>query len=431
MRLGKMMIWSGLMLCLLATAAWGAYHHQGEQDAAQFLTAHPDKAGSKLDHCALCHSGGSYEKNGKSVSLGSCQWCHYSYGYDQEGNIVDTLNPYGLAYFAAGRDADAITAIGDADSDGDGHTNAAEIAANRFPGNAEDDPTQSPAPARVYTRAQLEALGAHTQFMLMNTSRSGDFYAQYTGVPVKDLLDDAGVQATATGITVYAPDGWSQYHPLEETEDEIDAEGDKTIFYHVYGNTLGEDYQYPPASYYYDNEADVAKNPDTGWCDYSAISAEGRNPGSAIMVDDGLKAMLAYKREGVNLETGVLNDDNKLDGEGPYRLVVPQKTPGAPDQSSKSDDQDVLWPHNDDWDHNAGSCSRSATIIRVEPLPEGTTDINILEAGWNYVDQDMIVVYGAIDNPNVDDSGNVIPADGDNDSSSGAGGCFLKALLVN
>lgn len=429
MRLLKMMIWSGLMLCLLATAAWGAYHHQGEQDAAQFLTAYPDKAGSKLDHCALCHGGGSYEKNGRSVSMGSCQWCHYSYGYDQSGNIVDTLNPYGLAYFTAGRDADAITAIDDADSDGDGHTNAAEIAANRFPGNADDDPTKTPAPARVYTRAQLEALGAHTQFMMMNTSRSGDFYAQYTGVPVKDLLDDAGVQDTATGISVYAPDGWSQYHPLASAEDEIDEDGDKTIFYHVYDNMPGENYQYPPASYYYDNQADEAKNPDTGWCDYSAVSAEGRNPGSAIAVDDGLKAILAYKREGVNLETGVLNDDNKLDGEGPYRLVVPQKTPGAPDQSSKSDDQDVLWPHNDDWDHNAGSCSRSATIIRVEPLPEGTTDIDILEAGWNYVDQDMIVVYGAIDNPNTDDGGNVI--DTDDDSSSGAGGCFLKALLVN
>jgi hypothetical protein len=424
MRLRKMMVLSGVILCLLATVAWGAYHHEGEQDAAKFLEVYPAKAGSKLDHCALCHTGGSYEKNGKDVSLGSCQWCHYSYGYDKSGNIVDTLNTYGLAYFTAGRDAEAITTIDTLDSDADGYTNAEEITANRFPGNAADDPSKTPAPARVYTKAQLQALGAHTQFMMMNTSRSGDFYAQYTGVPMKALLDDAGAQEAATGITVYAPDGWSQYHPLEETANS--DEGD--VFYHVYGNTTGEDYQYPPATYYYDTQADEAENPDTGWCDYSATSTTGRSHGSAITVEDGgLKAILAYAREGAPLESGVLTDENKLDGEGPFRLVVPQKTVGAPDQSSKSDDQDVLWPYNHDWDHNAGSCSRSATIIRVEPLPEGTTDIDILEAGWNYVDQEMIVVYGAIDKPNVDDGGNVVPED--NDSSSGAGGCFLKALL--
>jgi hypothetical protein len=39
----------------------------------------------------------------------------------------------------------------------------------------------------------------------------------------------------------------------------------------------------------------------------------------------------------------------------------------------------------------------------------------------------MVVVYGAIDNPNVDGGGN--PIDDDGDSSSGSGGCFLKVLL--
>jgi hypothetical protein len=419
-----MIIWCGLLLCLAATAAWGAYHHEGEQDAAKFLEVYPAKAGTKLDHCALCHSGGSYhdDKKDRDVVLGSCQWCHYTYGYDASGNVVDTLNQYGKDYYTAGRDAAAITAIGTDDSDGDGYSNADEVAADRFPGNAADDPSKTPAPAHVYTKAQLQALGAHTQFLLMNTSRSGDFYAQYTGVPLKDLLDDAGIQDTATGITVYAPDGWSQYHPLEETANS--DEGD--VFYHVYGNMAAQDYQYPPATYYYDAEADVALNADTGWCDYGAASVAGRSHGSAIAVDGGLKAILAYTREGAPLKPGVLTDENKLDGEGPFRLVVPQKTVGPPDQSSKSDDQDVTWPYDHDLDHNAGSCSRSATIIRVEPLPAGTTDIDILEAGWNYVDQEMIVVYGAINNPNIDTGGNVIP---DSDSSSGAAGCFLKTLL--
>jgi hypothetical protein len=36
-------------------------------------------------------------------------------------------------------------------------------------------------------------------------------------------------------------------------------------------------------------------------------------------------------------------------------------------------------------------------MIKVEPLPAGTTDVDTLEAGWNYVDQGKILLYGAID----------------------------------
>ena len=36
-------------------------------------------------------------------------------------------------------------------------------------------------------------------------------------------------------------------------------------------------------------------------------------------------------------------------------------------------------------------------MIKVEPLPVGTTDINTLEAGWPYVDEKKVVVYGSID----------------------------------
>ena len=40
--------------------------------------------------------------------------------------------------------------------------------------------------------------------------------------------------------------------------------------------------------------------------------------------------------------------------------------------------------------------TRTATIIRVEPLPAGTTDIDLMEGGWSYVDKESIVIYGAI-----------------------------------
>lgn len=379
------------LLIMGVNSAHAAYHHEGEHDAGNFLGVYPDKAGSKLDHCALCHSGGSYTKSsGKEVSLGSCQWCHYTTDYGRNnGNIEQTINSYGKAYHDNGRNQSAVSRIDAMDSDNDGSTNQEEILANSFPGNAQDTPFLNMAPSKIYTRSDLEALPQHTQFMLMNTSRSGDFYAEYRGVPLQTLLDDAGIlNDIATGITVFAPDGWSQYHPLSYEEG---AE-----LYHVYGNIPGENYQYPPAPFYHVPQADEILNPDTGWCDYSAPSVAGRSHGDAIHVENGLKAILALQRENAPLEPGVLTEENKLDGSGPYRIVVPQKTPTAPDQSSKSDDQNVEWPYNYDWDHNAGAATRSVTIIRVEPLPQGTTDIDILEAGWNYIDNQQLIIYGAI-----------------------------------
>ncbi len=107
--------------------------------------------------------------------------------------------------------------------------------------------------------------------------------------------------------------------------------------------------------------------------------------------------LLAIKRDGQYLTAGVLNTQNKLDGEGPFRVVPPQKVPGPPDQRSTASNPSLPWPYNPNADHNAGFSSRSVTMIRVEPLPEGTTDIDPLEAGWSYIDTNKIVVYGAID----------------------------------
>ena len=224
---------------------FAAYNHEGEADAAKFIEIYPEKAGTKLDHCALCHTGGEYEQSGKMVKLGSCQWCHYKYGYDGHGNIIDTLNEYGKDYLTNGRDADSIEDIKSIDSDQDGYTNDAEIANNNFPGDPNDDPSKVAAPSRIYTRDQIEAMAQqHTQFLLMNASRSTDNYTQYSGIPLRDFLIDAGIQNTATGIIAFAPDGWSQYHPLEYDED--------PELYHVFGYFQGQQYQYPPAAYHYE-----------------------------------------------------------------------------------------------------------------------------------------------------------------------------------
>lgn len=380
MKYMKHMVLAGMVLAgmhLLSSVGWSAYHHQGEADAPKFVSVYPNKAGTKLDQCNLCHSGGSYVSGGKTVAMGSCQWCHYKYGYDEKGDIAATLNSYGNQYKANGRDESALKAIENLDADGDTYTNLQEIDAVRYPGDANDDPSKTMPPYRVFTREQLAAMPQHTQFLLMNTSKSGDYYAEYSGVPLQELLGRAGITAAATGITVYAPDGFSTYHPLEPDPN--------PNLYHVNG-------VYPATIYYYDVEADTAKT-SYGWCDYSAPSTNGRSNGDAIT---GLKNILAIRRDGAYLTAGVLTNANKLDGEGPFRVVPPQKTPGPPDQASSATNQAVKWPYKASWDHNAGFSSRSATIIKVNPLPPGTTDIDVMEAGWNYIDDAKIVVYGAI-----------------------------------
>lgn len=362
--------------------AHAAYHHGGDTDSEIVLEAYPAIKGTKLDSCALCHTGGQYEKRpGKFVSLGSCQWCHLTYGYDESGDIKETLNQYGEDYLREGKNADSLQTIASLDSDNDGFTNIEEIQALRYPGNGDDDPTKVAAPFKVLTLAELEKMDYHTQVMLMNTHKSGDFYAEYGGVPISSLLKSIGILDSASGITVFAPDGWAQYHPLEPDDD--------PLMYHVLGN-------YPQAEFFYHPTADE-KCSDFGWCDYSSPSLMDFNHGDQIEVEDGLKMLLAYIRDGHYLESGVLDADNKLNGEGPFRVVPPQKIPGPPDQSVKSNKQDVIWPFDESADHNAGFATRSATIIKVEPLPEGITDIDTLEAGWSYVDEGKILIYGAID----------------------------------
>ncbi len=94
----------------------------------------------------------------------------------------------------------------------------------------------------------------------MSASKSTDSYVQYTGVPMEDLLKRI-VLPSATDVMALSPDGFAQTHPFNY---------DSTLnVYYVNGI-------YPSAKFYYDIQADVAKNPSTGWCDYSAPSAAGK-----------------------------------------------------------------------------------------------------------------------------------------------------------
>jgi hypothetical protein len=387
------------VLVMLASVASAAYQHAGDadKDAKYFRDIYPDKVGTKLDNCTLCHSGGVDTSGKKPVAMGSCQWCHFKYGYNQKGDIKATLNAYGMDYLTKGRNPAALKAIEAMDSDKDGFTNIAEIQAIRYPGDQTDDPAKAIAPYRVFSKAQLQAMPQHPQFLLMNTTKSGDYYAEYSGVIMQDLLKKAGMTANATKLTVYAPDGFAQGHPLEDSASNVGSS------YAPFVNGT-----YPAATYYYDVEANTATT-SYGWCDYTSPGNAGRKHGDAIAVADSLRLILALKADGKDLVPGVLDSTNKLKSgtEGPFRVIAPQKLVGPPDQASTATKQDVKWPYDANADHNAGFCSKSATIIKVEPLPAGTTDIDVLEAGWSYIDQGKIIIYGALDQLTL-----VSPADG-------------------
>jgi hypothetical protein len=189
--------------------------------------------------------------------------------------------------------------------------------------------------------------------------------------------------SSATGIKVYAPDGFSVYHPLDAPA---------TITQGIYPVR----WTYPQGTFLYSPIADMATNPTGGWVNYTSPAAAGRTSGSLIDVAGGLKLMLAYARDGAPMTPGALTPANKLDGEGPYRLIPPQLVSGPLDQRSTNSSSTLIWPYSGSLDHNAGYSSRSATIIKVEPLPAGTTDINVFEAGWDLLDANKVVVYGAL-----------------------------------
>ncbi len=387
---------------LVAVVCFAAYHHGGDTDSDIFRALYPNTVGTKLDSCATCHTGGTYGTPPKTTTLGSCQWCHYVTEYGAaatEENLLRTLNSYGLAYRnnwpTLGRTAAALLAIQDVDSDGDGFTNLAEINALTYPGDSSDNATKVPAPSRVISLKELKKMPRHKQFMLMNASRSDDSYTKYGGVALENLIKSIMLDGTATSITVYSPDGFATDHPFNPSTN--------ANAYHVFGI-------YPQGTFYYDERADIAKYPVdiitdptyqiAGWCNYSSPSATGRANESLIFNPEGLKMLLAFKRDGEYLTPGKLNLENKLDGEGPFRVVPPQKIPGPPDQRDPARtgaNQNVIWPYNRNADHNAGLSSRTVTMIKVLPLPPGTTDINTMEAGWPYVDEQKIVIYGSID----------------------------------
>jgi len=355
----------------------GAYSaHQNDQDVNKFLTVYPFAKGTKLDDCALCHPGGT--SGGRTY--GSCDYCHLTYGLNPPHGSVP-LNSYGQAYKGAGSSTEALKSIEPSDSDGDKFNNGDEIRALFYPGDSLDYPGLIPSHTVLMTQERILTLPSHSQYLLGNTTNQRDQYARYRGVRIIDLLKHVHIRPEATGITVFAPDGFNKTFPLDVPDPQTDP---TKLSYDVLG-------PYPKGFYY-------------GGLDFVDYAYDPGYPHEdGFRIPDRLYLVLAYLRDGDPLKKGILIRDPKnparlvLDGEGPYRLIVPQKIAGPPDRGKPEQPKGDGWDYDANKDHNWGAAIRSVAAIKVEPLPDGTTDFRWQEGGWNLVDNGRIVIYGAID----------------------------------
>jgi hypothetical protein len=355
--------------------------HENDQDIRNFIGQYQKAAGTRLDDCQTCHRSGVAGTDTER-EYSPCGYCHllqypsarYKTGVPK--NYEDTLNSYGLAYKKAGRNANAIASIAESDSDGDGFSNAKEISGLRYPGDSGSRPGQPLAPAVTLNWNNIGKLPRQSQFMLMNTSSEPfDDYAAYAGVRVKDVLEAAHVDLKgAVGITVFAPDGYN----TDYTIDDIMSPFPKPFFYAAPGKIEDKEkalVKYPPSIPA--GVLDGKEIPDVPWL------------------------LLAFERDGKPLESAQYEKGTgRLAGEGPYRLVKPQRDvagdperPGRPDRSVRSKAFGDEWDYSKTLDHNAGFCVRGATVIRINPMPSGFEEYD-WKNGWPLVSKRQIVIFG-------------------------------------
>jgi hypothetical protein len=379
---------AAIALCLIASAAGPgkvksrAYAgHQNDRDIQNFIQQYPKAAGTRLDDCQTCHRSGVAGTD-TAREYSPCGYCHllqypnakYKTGIPE--NFEGTLNSYGLAYKQAGRSGDALAAIASQDSDGDKFPNSREILELRYPGDNASRPGQPLAPMVALNWSDIRKLPRKAQFMLMNTSSEPfDDYVTYSGISVKDLLNAAHVDLNgATGITIFAPDGYSINYTIADIAEAF------------------------PKPYFYAAPGAI-KDQEKMFVHYPKSIPSGVRDGKEIPTAPWL--LLAFERDGKPLSIAQYEKGTgRMSGEGPYRLIKPQRDakgdasmPGRPDRSIKSKAFGDGWDFDKSLDHNSGSCIRGAAVIRINPMPEGFEEYD-WKNGWPLVGERKIVIFG-------------------------------------
>jgi len=373
------------VLALAAAAGIAAYRTHGEQDSELFFKTYPQALGTRLDGCDVCHARiealPSGEAKGKAVKLNTCDSCHRTIDYGRKKG--DTLTPYGRDYLKAGRNAAALAAIAKLDSDGDGVANAAEIDAKTNPGDPQSAPNKKLAPQAVVSFDDLVAkkLPIFEQAIFVNVSKSkdGDSYSDLKGFKLIDVLEAAGMSKTATSVDVLSLDGFMTTFSISQLRR---SHHQAAPVFGLGKDTLGE----------------------CGWVRYLA-----KNLKEGVPLPDA-NVLLTFEENGEKYSPAAINDQQRLQGSGPFRVAAPQmKNPGAPDSSSRATEAcnakiPEKYRYNRDYEKNSDYCVKAVIAIRVNPLPPGTMDIHWPQYARKAIEGKNIVVFGAL-NPAVRQAG--------------------------
>ncbi len=360
--------------------------HENERDSHNMAHAYPAIIGTRIDDCRTCHRGGTVTyAGGKSTRLNPCSYCHLLPFPDERissgapDGFAATLNDFGLAYNTGGRDVAALMRIAREDADDDGFDNQTELAALRFPGDPTSTPAQPIALVRTFAWRDLTALPYHEQSVLLNNHRQQlDDYAHYGGVRLLDLIAAVGAPVEEnTTVTCYAPDGFA----IDVTYEQLTR-------------------PYPAGRFYPDLGPEDFASPEHGFVNYPPADQipDGVSQAGDV-IPGGPWVMIAYRRDGEPLHTSHLDAaTGHLEGEGPYRLIVPQTSPGMPDRGMKFSPSGLDDGHDFDEskDHNAGLCARGLVAIRINPMPEGYEEFDWRrDGGFGLLEQRRLIVYGA------------------------------------
>ncbi len=214
----KIAMFLATALALIATAYSAYKGHANDADVNAILSAYPALKNSAVDSCATCHKSGEVpdvEKQRGTRHENSCGYCHAVY-VQKKRDIRETLNRYATDYLAAGRGVEAVKTLAAKDSDGDGYSNDSEFVKGTNPGEPASNPSAPIAPFRVYTSSEIRKLSpivSATVFLNTSHNKAGDFYNQYRGNGVYEMLKAAGISDEAESVDFISLDGLKVHFP--------------------------------------------------------------------------------------------------------------------------------------------------------------------------------------------------------------------------
>jgi hypothetical protein len=365
-------------LALIATAYSAYKGHANDADVNAILSLYPTLKNTAADSCATCHTSGEVpdvEKQRGTRHENSCGYCHAVY-VQKKRDIRETLNRYGTDYLVAGRGVEAVKTLAAKDSDGDGFSNDSEFVKGTNPGEPASNPSAPIAPFRVYTSSAIRKLSpivGATVFLNTSHNKAGDYYNQYRGNGVYEMLKAAGISDDAESVDFISLDGFEGAFSIEELKTSWPQAAP------VLG--LGK----------------TEANP-CGWVNYNAPGLDAKKALPSIRI------MLAFEENGQKIETARMDSETgKIKGTGPLRLVVPQyhiSPPDLPQYAEKSCQDNAAPEHrfNAAYDHNGGRSSFSIIAIRVNPLPKGTRDFEWEKVRDQFVAGEKLAIFGALIN---------------------------------